>query len=137
MADRDEKPEVMLEDVKLEKVWDEKACKDVPGWAGKTLEKALGNKIEIVSSKPKAGFILRSAIELIIFDEKKGELSAAMSVIVMDADKSLKASLSTKGGLKGIDAKNLQKKLQKLVETLADKCGKDAADEILAAAKGK
>ena len=96
MADKDEKPKVMLEDVKLAKAWDDKACKDVPGWAGSTLKGTLSSNVEIVSSKPKKGYILRSASEPITFDENKGELSAAMSVIVTDGGKSVKASLSTR-----------------------------------------
>ena len=34
MADKGETPQVLVEDVTLGKVWDDKACKDVPGWAG-------------------------------------------------------------------------------------------------------
>ena len=78
------------------------------------IERHLGSKVEIVSSKPKKGYILRSASEPITFDKKKGERSAATSVIVTDADKSIKASLSTKSSLKG----NYPKNLQKLVETM-------------------
>ena len=47
-----------------------------------------------------------------------------------DADKSVKANPNTKAGLKGVDSASLAKKLQKLIEQMAEKCGKDAADDI-------
>ena len=130
MADKGETPQVLVEEVTLGKVWDDKACKDVPGWAGKALEKGLGRNVAVVKSKPKQGFVLKTAIDPLEFDEKKGELSARMSVIILDADKSAKSNVSTKGGLKGVDSGSLAKKLQKLIESMAEKCGKDAADEI-------
>ncbi len=137
MADKEAKPQVMLADVTMKRVWDDKACKEVPGWAADAMKKALGRAVEIVSSKPKEGFILTPAIEPIDFDEAKGMLSGAMSVLVTDARKSVKASLSTKGSLKGVEAKNLQKNLQRLIGSMATKCGGDAADEIVAASKAK
>lgn len=137
MAGKGETPQVQIEEVKLGKVWDDKACKEVPGWAGKALEGGLGRKVDVVTSKPKRGFILKATIDPLDYDEKKGDLSAKMSVIVMDQDKSVKANLNTKAGLKGVDAGALAKKLQKLVEQMAEKCGKDAADEIASLAAEK
>ena len=57
MAGKGETPQVLVEEVKLGKVWDDKACREVPGWAGKALEKGLGRDVEVVKSKPKKGFI--------------------------------------------------------------------------------
>ena len=130
MAGKGETPQVLVEEATLGKVWDEKACREVPGWVGKALEKGLGRTVEVVKSKPKKGFILKTSVDL-EFDAKKGELSGRVSVIVTDAEKSAKSNLPTKGALKGVDESGLPKKLQKLVESMAEKCGKDAADEIV------
>ena len=137
MAGKGETPQVLVEEVKLGKVWDDKACREVPGWAGKALEKGLGRGVEVVKSKPKKGFILKVTIDPLDYDEKKGELSGSISVIVTDADRSAKSNLTTKAGLKGVDAGSLDKKLQKLIEMMAEKCGKDAADEIAKLAEEK
>ena len=136
MSDKVETPQVLLEAVTLGKVWDDKACKEVPGWAAKALESGLGRKVEVVKSKPKKGFILKSSIDPLDYDENKGELTARISVIVMDQDNSVKSNLGTKATLKGIDAKSLDKKLRKLIEQMAEKCGKDAADDIASLAAG-
>ena len=130
MAGKAETPQVQIEEVRLGKVWDDKACREVPGWAAKALEKGLGQKVEVVNSKPKKGYLLKTSIDPLDYDENKGELSARISVIVTDADKSVKSNLNTKAGLKGVDAGSLAKKLQKLIEQMAEKCGKDAADDI-------
>jgi hypothetical protein len=137
MPGKGEPPQVQVEEVKLGKVWDDKACKDLPGWAGKALENGLGRKVEVVKSKPKQGFILKTTIDPVDYDEKKGELSARISVIITDADKSAKGNVSTKGGLKGVDSGSPDKKLQKLIEQVAEKCGKDAADEAASLAEEK
>jgi hypothetical protein len=136
MAGKGETPQVMVEEVTLGKVWDARACKAVPEWAGKALGKGLGRGVEVVTSKPKKGYILKTTVDM-DYDEKKGELSGRVSVIVTDAEKSAKANLPTKGALKGVDAGSLDKKLQKLVEAMAEKCGKDAADEIASLAETK
>ena len=64
-------------------------------------------------------------------------MTAKISVIVTDADRSAKSNLTTKGGIKSVDAGSLDKKLQKLIEMMAEKCGKDAADEIAKLAEEK
>jgi hypothetical protein len=129
MAAKGETPKVMVEEATLGDVWDKKACREVPGWATGALEKGLGRAVEVVKSKPKKGFILKTTVDL-QYDEKKGDLSGRVSVIVTDAEKSAKSNLPTKGSLKGVDSGSLEKKLQKLVESMAEKCGKDAAAEI-------
>ena len=130
MAGKEETPQVCIEDVKLGKVWDPKACKDVPGWAAASLEKGLGNGVKVVRSKPKQGFVVLATIDPLDYDEKKGELSGKMSAFLTDADKAAKANVNGKASLKGVDAASLQKKLQKLTEAMAEKCGKDVGDEI-------
>ena len=62
---------MQVEEVKLGKVWDDKACKEVPGWAAKALEKGLGRKVEVVNSRPKKGFILKTTIDPLDFDERR------------------------------------------------------------------
>ena len=71
MAGKAETPQVQIEEVKLGKVWDDKACREVPGWAAKALEKGLGRKVEVVNSRPKKGFILKTTIDQLDFDERR------------------------------------------------------------------
>ncbi len=130
-------PEVFIEAVKLANAWDAKATRDVPDWAAKALKSGLGGDAKVVSSKPKDGFVLKPTIDPVEFNEGKGEIFAKMSVAIIGGANSVKGSVSSSGRLSGIDARNLDKKLQKMIEVVAAKCGKDAADEIAEAGKKK
>jgi hypothetical protein len=131
-----EKPQVQVEAVALGKVWDAEKAKDVPGMVGPALSKALGSKIEVVSSKPKEGFILQPRVDL-EYDEDKGEIFGLISVVVMTGGKSILGTETRKGPIKGVDEKSLPAKLKALAMALGGQVGGDCAATVLKEAGGK
>lgn len=131
-----EKPQVQVEKVTLGKVWDPDLTKDVPDQVGGALSKALGSKIEVVSGKPKEGFILQPKVDL-DYDKDKGEIFGVVTVLVMTGDKSILGSESRKGPIKGVEEKNLPAKLKALATALGGQVAGDCSGTILKEAGGK
>ncbi len=135
MAGKKEKPQVQIEKVTLGKVWDDKACKELPDLLSGAIESALGSDVEVVRSKPKTGFIVATSVEEAAFDKEKGLLSLWLKALLTSGEKSLKSSLLQKGSLKGVDDKSLPAKLKKVADAVGGALGKNLAKEIADAAK--
>ncbi len=135
-AGKPEKPQVQVEKVALGKVWDVELTKEVPDLVGTALTKALGGKIEVVSAKPKEGFILQPRVDL-EFDRDKGEIFGLISVVVMTGAKSILGTETRKGPIKGVDEKSLPAKLKALAMALGGQVGGDCAGTVLKEAGGK
>jgi hypothetical protein len=131
-----EKPQVQVEKVTLGKVWDAELAKDVPDLVGTALAKGLGSKVEVVSSKPKEGFLLQPRVDL-EYDQDKGEIFGLISVVVMTGGKSILGTETRKGPIKGVDAKTLPAKLKALAMALGAQVGGDCAATVLKEAGGK
>lgn len=131
-----EKTEVKIEKATFGTVWDEKKAKPALELAAGGVEEAVKKDCKVVSGKPDKGFILKVTVDLDL-DEKKGELSGKVKVVVMDQGGSIKASLSKGGKLKDVTDDTLDKRIDKLIGAAGKSVGKDAADEIASLAKGK
>jgi hypothetical protein len=130
MAGRDAKPKVVIETVKLGKVWDDKACRDAPGWVEQELTSGLSGKADLVSSASKAEFILKPYLDPVDFNPDKGELSARLAVAVTDAGRNGKAVVSSGGRLSKVDEAKVGKSLRKIIDGICAKCASEALAEI-------
>lgn len=130
MAGRDARPKVVIETVKLGKVWDDKACRDAPGWVEQELESALSRKADIVSSASRAEFILKPHLDPVDYDAARTELSVKLAVAVTDAGRNGKAVVSSSGRLSKVDEARIAKSLRKIIDGICAKCAAEALSEI-------
>ena len=137
MADKEKTYPVFVDKIDLGKVFDEKAVKDMPDVVVARLQDGFSKPFEVVKSKPKdKGFYISGTIVSIDYDEEKEALSAKLSLILATTPgRSMFTNLSTGGKLGGVKAKKLDAMLRKLLESMADKCAKDAAGEFEKKAK--
>lgn len=137
MADKEQTYPVFIDKIELGKVFDDKAVKDMPDLVASRVADAFGKPFEVVKSKPKEkGFYISGTITTIDYEEDKEALSAKLSLILSTMPgRSMFTNVSTGGKLAGVKAKKLDASLRKLMESMADKCAKDAASEIEKKAK--
>jgi hypothetical protein len=132
MAGKEKTYPVFIDKIDLGKVFDDKAVKEMPDLVASRVADGLGKPFEVVKSKPKdKGFYISGTITTIDYDEGKEALSAKLSLILSTMPgRSMFTNISTGGKLGGVKAKKLDALLRKLIESMADKCAKDASGEM-------